>query len=69
MWKKAGNWKFYCNCDWTVLEEEGKKDQSASNPVTVWYSHMKQQYGANVAKWPAIGCGARHFPWTKGMSM
>eukprot|EP00975_Prorocentrum_lima_P049164 10290490-Prorocentrum_lima.AAC.1 len=34
--------------------EEGKKDQRASNPVTVWYNHMKQQYGASVAKWPEV---------------
>eukprot|EP00975_Prorocentrum_lima_P011027 2343508-Prorocentrum_lima.AAC.1 len=35
MWKKTGNWKFYCSCDWKVLEEEGKKDPDTSNPVTV----------------------------------
>eukprot|EP00975_Prorocentrum_lima_P068675 12921986-Prorocentrum_lima.AAC.1 len=26
MWQRAGDWKFYCNCRWAVLEREGQKD-------------------------------------------
>eukprot|EP00975_Prorocentrum_lima_P065364 12903045-Prorocentrum_lima.AAC.1 len=59
MWKKTGGWKFYCKCDWTVLEKEGKKDPSPNDPVTIWYNYMKEKYSEKVETWPEVGCGAR----------
>eukprot|EP00975_Prorocentrum_lima_P035482 7453659-Prorocentrum_lima.AAC.1 len=26
MWRMIGDWKFYCGCEWTVLEKEGQED-------------------------------------------
>eukprot|EP00975_Prorocentrum_lima_P049323 10319612-Prorocentrum_lima.AAC.1 len=30
---------------------------------------MKEQYSANVERWPEVGCGARFVPWARGASM
>eukprot|EP00975_Prorocentrum_lima_P022232 4676623-Prorocentrum_lima.AAC.1 len=69
MWKKSGDWKFYCKCDWTVLEKEGKKDPESTDPVTLWYKYMKEKHSDKVETWPDIGCGARFVPWARGASM
>eukprot|EP00975_Prorocentrum_lima_P065747 12905262-Prorocentrum_lima.AAC.1 len=63
MWKKTGGWRFYCDVDWTVLENEGQTDPSDKNSVIVWYNYMKEKHSANVGCWPQVGCGARFLPW------
>eukprot|EP00975_Prorocentrum_lima_P048857 10221981-Prorocentrum_lima.AAC.1 len=65
MWRKTGDWRFYCDCDWTVLEKEGQTDPSDKNPVTVWYNYMKEKQSPHVECWPKVGCGARFLPWRR----
>eukprot|EP00975_Prorocentrum_lima_P029124 6115737-Prorocentrum_lima.AAC.1 len=68
MWKKVGDWKFYCKCDWEVLVKEGTKDPTADNPVNTWYNFMKERFTDKVDMWPEVGCGARFVPWARGAS-
>eukprot|EP00975_Prorocentrum_lima_P001386 298810-Prorocentrum_lima.AAC.1 len=69
MWKKTAHWRFYCHCDWTVLEKEGRQDPSDKHPVTVWYTYMKAKHSPSVESWPKVGCGARFLSWKRGASM
>eukprot|EP00975_Prorocentrum_lima_P031131 6536774-Prorocentrum_lima.AAC.1 len=65
MWKKVGDWKFYCKCEWGELVKEADKDPSDTGPVNTWCKFMKEKYSDKVECWPQFGCGARFVPWAR----